>query len=139
MGTNRYAFYFMPGVYGTDEQPLQIKVGYYTEVAGLGASPERCHDQREDRGPATAASTRTRSSRGCFALNNFWRGLSNLTIKVNGAGQDGCTRVGQLLGRLAGRLPAPGGGHGRQPEPHGLLHRSRRSPAAASWRTRVRA
>ena len=26
----------------------------------------------------------------CVALNNFWRSLSNLTIDVNGAGQDGC-------------------------------------------------
>jgi hypothetical protein len=39
MGTDRYAFLFKPGTYGTAEQPLQIKVGYYTEVAGLGASP----------------------------------------------------------------------------------------------------
>jgi hypothetical protein len=39
MGTNRYAFLFKPGTYGTDAQPLQIKVGYYTEVSGLGASP----------------------------------------------------------------------------------------------------
>ncbi len=39
MGTNRYALLFKPGVYGSAEQPLQIKVGYYTEVAGLGASP----------------------------------------------------------------------------------------------------
>ena len=39
MGTNRYALLFEPGTYGTDEEPLQLKVGYYTEVAGLGASP----------------------------------------------------------------------------------------------------
>ena len=39
MGTNRYALLFKPGVYGTVGQPLQMKVGYYTEVAGLGASP----------------------------------------------------------------------------------------------------
>jgi hypothetical protein len=39
MGTNRYALLFMPGVYGTADHPLQIKVGYYTEIAGLGASP----------------------------------------------------------------------------------------------------
>ena len=39
MGTQRYAFLFKPGTYGTAENPLQIKVGYYTEIAGLGASP----------------------------------------------------------------------------------------------------
>ena len=34
MGTNRYALLFKPGVYGSAEQPLQLKVGYYTEIAG---------------------------------------------------------------------------------------------------------
>lgn len=90
MGGNRYGLFFKPGVYGTDAQPLQIKVGYYTEVVGLGATPgdvqingkievrNRCFDDDPE-------------FTGCFALNNFWRGLSNLTIKVNGTGQDGCT------------------------------------------------
>ena len=39
MGTARYSLLFKPGEYGTAAQPLQMKVGYYTEVAGLGASP----------------------------------------------------------------------------------------------------
>ncbi|WP_250030193.1 adenylyl cyclase [Paractinoplanes maris] len=88
MGTDRYAFLFKPGTYGTDAQPLQIKVGYYTEVSGLGASPgdvvingkvevyNRCLENG--------------GTSNCLALVNFWRTLSNLSIKVNGAGQDGC-------------------------------------------------
>lgn len=92
MGTDRYALYFLPGTYGTAAEPLQVQVGYYTEVAGLGANPgdvqingkievrNRCFDD-----PANP------EFQGCFALNNFWRTLSNLTINVNGAGQDGCT------------------------------------------------
>jgi hypothetical protein len=88
MGTNRYALLFKPGVYGTAEQPLQIKVGYYTEVAGLGASPtdvtingkievyNRCLENG--------------GTSNCLALVNFWRTLSNLSINVNSAGQDGC-------------------------------------------------
>jgi hypothetical protein len=88
MGTDRYAFLFKPGTYGTDEHPLQVKVGYYTEISGLGASPtdvvingkvevyNRCLE-----GGGTS---------NCLALVNFWRTLSNLTINVNGAGQDGC-------------------------------------------------
>ncbi|ABS05203.1 hypothetical protein [Kineococcus radiotolerans] len=88
MGTQRYALLFKPGVYGTDENPLQMQVGYYTEVAGLGASPSdvtingkvevynRCLE-----GGGTS---------NCLALVNFWRTLSNLTIDVNGAGQDDC-------------------------------------------------
>jgi hypothetical protein len=88
MGTQRYALLFKPGVYGTDTQPLQIKVGYYTEVAGLGAAPtdvtvngkievyNRCLENG--------------GTSNCLALVNFWRTLSNLSLKVNGAGQDGC-------------------------------------------------
>jgi hypothetical protein len=88
MGTQRYAFLFEPGTYGTAEQPLQIKVGYYTEIAGLGASPtdvvingkvevyNRCLD---DGGTSN-----------CLALVNFWRTLSNLSINIDAAGQDGC-------------------------------------------------
>jgi hypothetical protein len=88
MGTDRYALLFKPGTYGSATQPLQIKVGYYTEVAGLGASPadvtingkvevyNRCLD-----GGGTS---------NCVALVNFWRSLSNLTLNVNAAGQDGC-------------------------------------------------
>jgi hypothetical protein len=88
MGTNRYALLFKPGVYGSETQPLQLKVGYYTEVAGLGASPtdvtingkievyNRCLE-----GGGTS---------NCHALVNFWRTLSNLSLNVNAAGQDGC-------------------------------------------------
>ncbi|MBB5234742.1 hypothetical protein HNQ09_002185 [Deinococcus budaensis] len=88
MGRERYAFLFKPGTYGTATQPLQIKVGYYTEVSGLGASPgdviingkvevyNRCLG---DGGTSN-----------CIALNNFWRTASNLTIDINALGQDGC-------------------------------------------------
>src|SRR4051794_9058363 len=88
MGTNRYALLFKPGVYGSPAKPLQIRVGYYTEVAGLGAGPadvtingkievyNRCLD-----GGGTS---------NCVALVNFWRTLSNLTLNVNALGQDGC-------------------------------------------------
>lgn len=88
MGGERYAYLFKPGVYGSAAEPLQIKVGYYTEITGLGASPadvvingkvevyNRCLG---DGGTSN-----------CIALNNFWRTLSNLTIQINAAGQDGC-------------------------------------------------
>jgi hypothetical protein len=88
MSTNRYALLFKPGVYGSDAQPLQLKVGYYTEIAGLGASPadvvingkievyNRCLENG--------------GTSNCLALVNFWRTLSNLTLNINSAGQDGC-------------------------------------------------
>ena len=39
MGTQRYSLLFKPGTYGTADDPVIFKVGYYTEVAGLGSSP----------------------------------------------------------------------------------------------------
>ena len=39
MSEERWSLLFLPGTYGTAAEPLQIKVGYYTEVAGVGASP----------------------------------------------------------------------------------------------------
>ena len=38
-GNERYALLFEPGTYGSAATPLKIPVGYYTDVAGLGASP----------------------------------------------------------------------------------------------------
>jgi hypothetical protein len=88
MGTGRHALLFKPGVYGTATELLQIKVGYYTEVAGLGASPTdvvingkiEVYNRCLDNGGTT----------NCLALVNFWRTLSNLTLNINGTGQDGC-------------------------------------------------
>ena len=88
MSTNRYALLFEPGVYGSAGQPLQLKVGYYTELAGLGASPEdvtingkiEVYNRCLDNGGTS----------NCLALVNFWRTLSNLSLNINALGQDGC-------------------------------------------------
>jgi len=94
MGSNRYALLFKPGTYGTAANPLIVRVGYYTEVAGLGLSPtdvtivghvdvyNRCFPVGDP------------NASNCFALNNFWRSLSNLTINV--AGLDGCRGSGDF-------------------------------------------
>jgi hypothetical protein len=82
-GTQRYALLFEPGSYGSAADPLSFQVGYYTEVAGLGRAPGdvTIHGTIDVYNPCFAGS-------GCFALDNFWRSLSNLTIEV--AGQSGC-------------------------------------------------
>jgi hypothetical protein len=75
-GPQRYALLFKPGTYGSSTNPLNFQVGYYTAVAGLGASPNDVvingsvyvHNQC--------------AGGSCTALNNFWRSLSNLTINV---------------------------------------------------------
>ena len=89
MGTDRHAVYFLPGTYGSAEDPLQFGVGYYTEVAGLGASPQ-------DVTVEGAIEVRNRclsddpENPNCIALVNFWRTISNLALDVNTAGQGGC-------------------------------------------------
>jgi hypothetical protein len=88
MGTERYAFLFKPGTYGTDDQPLQIKVGYYTEVSGLGASPDDVVINGK-----IEVYNRCLAADNCLALVNFWRTLSNLKLNINGAGQDGCRQT----------------------------------------------
>jgi hypothetical protein len=85
MGTDRFAYLFKPGTYGTDEHPLQIKVGYYTEIAGLGASPTDVVINGK-----VEVYNRCLAPDNCVALVNFWRTLSNLSITVNSLGQDGC-------------------------------------------------
>jgi len=81
-GTGRYAVLFMPGTYGTAQNPLEFQIGYYTDVAGLGASPNEVTINGEANvhnqclGP---------NSNDCTALVNFWRSLANLTINVPGA------------------------------------------------------
>ena len=53
-GAQRYALLFEPGTYGSAADPLTFQVGYYTEVAGLGA--------RRATSPSTAPSTCTTSA-----------------------------------------------------------------------------
>lgn len=89
-GPRRDAIMFMPGTYGTPENPLNVQVGYNTEVLGLGASPtdvvvngtinvfNRCLENNE--------------TDNCIALTNFWRSMSNLTINPTGV-------VDEILGQ----------------------------------------
>jgi hypothetical protein len=75
-GSQRYALLFEPGTYGSKLAPLIFQVGYYTTVAGLGASPSDVTING-----AIVVFNQCSSGR-CWALNNFWRSMSNLTINV---------------------------------------------------------
>ncbi len=65
--TNRYAFLFKPGNYALD-----VKVGYYTHVIGLGESP----NDVVITGAVRSKSTNTKG----HVLSNFWRAMENITI-----------------------------------------------------------
>jgi hypothetical protein len=89
MGTQRYALLFLPGTYGSAANPLDFQVGYYTEVAGLGASPTDVIINGH-----VDVYNRCLSPTNCLALVNFWRSLSNLTINVKGL--SGCRSSGEF-------------------------------------------
>jgi hypothetical protein len=77
-----YAVLFEPGTYGSAATPLVFEVGYYTEVAGLGAVPQdtTINGQIEVFPNALDCA----SSTNCWAnsTDNFWRSMSNLTLNV---------------------------------------------------------
>ena len=89
MGTQRFTLLFKPGVYGSAAAPLIVQVGYYTEVAGLGASPTDVVINGH-----VDVYNRCLAPDNCHALVNFWRSLSNLTINVTGL--SGCRAAGDF-------------------------------------------
>jgi hypothetical protein len=64
-GTSRYTFMFLPGNYA-----LNISLGYYTQVLGLGASPD----------DVVITGSVQSLDRGNTSTLNFWRGVENLSI-----------------------------------------------------------
>ena len=66
-GNNRYAMLFMPGSYNVD-----VPVGFYTQVAGLGASPDAVS--------LTGGGIHVDAGwSGGNATQNFWRDVENLS------------------------------------------------------------
>jgi hypothetical protein len=73
-GPGRYALLLKPGGYGID-----VKLGYYTHIAGLGLQPS---------GASITSSLQTLGdAHGNNTLVNFWRGAENLNA-VPTSGQD---------------------------------------------------
>lgn len=70
-GTGRYAFLLVPGEY-----KLDIPVGFYTEVAGLGLTPDAVHIAGDLHADAAFAHNN--------ATTTFWRGASNLSVTPTG-------------------------------------------------------
>jgi hypothetical protein len=103
-GPQRYAVLFEPGTYGSAQSPLVFQLGYYTQVAGLGATPSGVVING-----AVDVFNQCDGSAACDGLTNFWRSLSNLTLNVtlpnkppayapeNGE-DDGCKNSNDLFG-----------------------------------------
>jgi hypothetical protein len=81
-GSGRYALLFKPGTYGTSAS-LSFGAGYYTQVAGLGLSPNDVQ---------LTGNVHTNNhcdvNNFCIGLTNFWRSLENMAI--NPTGGNGC-------------------------------------------------
>jgi len=79
-GTQRYAILFEPGTYGSAASPLVFQLGYYTQVAGLGAEPADVviNGAIDVFNQCSGSGT----GRTCTGLTNFWRSLSNLTLNM---------------------------------------------------------
>ena len=78
--SQRYAIFFEPGTYGSAANPLVFQVGYYTEVAGLGAMPQ---DTVVNGAIDVFNNLCTAGTSDCNSDDNFWRSLSNLTLNVD--------------------------------------------------------
>src|SRR5580658_10413854 len=78
--SQRYAIFFQPGTYGSAGDPLVFQVGYYTQVAGLGAMPQ---DTVIDGAIDVFNNLCTPGTIDCNSDDNFWRSLSNLTLNVD--------------------------------------------------------
>lgn len=66
-GTTRYAFLFLPGEYHID-----IPVGFYTQVLGLGATPDAVHIT----GDVHSDASLPRNNATC----TFWRGVEGFSV-----------------------------------------------------------
>jgi hypothetical protein len=77
--SQRYAVLFQPGTYGSSDHPLVFQVGYYTQVAGLGAMPQ---DTVINGAIDVFNNLCTAGTQDCNSDDNFWRSLSNLTLTV---------------------------------------------------------
>jgi hypothetical protein len=89
-GAQRYAVFFEPGTYGSAADPLIFQIGFYTEVAGLGALPQDVVINGE-------ALVLNQCVAGvCNGTDNFWRSLSNLTIDVTTPPAGAATPVGAV-------------------------------------------
>jgi hypothetical protein len=77
---NRYSVFFAPGTYGSAATPLVFQVGYYEQVAGLGALPS---DTVVNGAIDVFNNLCTAGTQDCNADDNFWRSLSNLDLNVD--------------------------------------------------------
>jgi len=78
--SQRYTIFFQPGTYGSAASPLVFQVGYYTQVAGLGALPK---DTVINGAIDVFNNLCTAGTSDWNSDDNFWRSMSHLTLNVD--------------------------------------------------------
>jgi hypothetical protein len=81
--SDRYALFFEPGTYGSATDPLVFQVGYYTQVAGLGALPSDTVINGAIEVFNNLCGTDANGNPTCNSDDNFWRSMSNLELNVD--------------------------------------------------------
>lgn len=72
-GNSRYSFLFLPGLY---DEKIDVNVGFYTQVSGLGILPTDIEIQSLNCYARWLGNDPSNHNACC----NFWRGLENITI-----------------------------------------------------------
>ena len=121
MGTDRYALLFKPGIYGT-RRTSRCRSRWATTPRSPGWAPRPTDVVINGKIEVYNRCLDDGGTSNCLALVNFWRTLSNLSLNDQRRGPGRLPGLGQLLGRLPGRVDAPGQRQRRQPVADGLLH-----------------
>ena len=79
-GSERYAILFKPGTYS---QNLHVETGFYTEVSGLGISPEDTVIGNVNSKAEWMTSRKPNGDMNYNATCNFWRSVENLTLNIS--------------------------------------------------------
>lgn len=82
-GSGRYAFMFAPGKYNNASSDLTVKIGFYTQVAGMGISPEDTEVDAIRCQAEWMKGIKYDGSVNYSALCNFWRSVENLTTDAS--------------------------------------------------------
>ena len=109
-GTQRYAVLFQPGTYNAD-----VNLGFYTQVAGLGLSPDSTNINGHVRVEADWLQQGSDPNNKGNATQNFWRDAENLFVHLP-AGQIERWAVSQAVPyrrmHLSGQVQLWNGGDG---------------------------
>jgi len=103
--TNRYAVLFAPGTYGSTSLPLTAQVGYYEQIAGLGATPQATQITG---GFYVNQIVLDSNGNSTGLTQNFWRSQENMSVTPTGGPTNGTLDWGVSQGASLRRMQING-------------------------------